>query len=76
MHSAASGSSPNAASIAASAISPADDDVTMSNHASHRSIVAVTAARGASQRTLWSPAQAVAANAAASAMSKPTHARS
>jgi hypothetical protein len=75
-HSAASGSSPNTASSAASAISLPDDDVTMSNQASQTSIVPVTAASGTSQRARKSPAHAVAANEHASATSKPTHARS
>jgi methyl coenzyme M reductase subunit C len=74
--SAASGNSASAASATASHISPPLCEVTMSNHASQTSIVPVTAASGASH---WEPrnaAQAVAANDAVSAKSKPTQARS
>jgi len=73
---AASGSSPNTASSTASTISLPVWEVTMSNHASQTSIVPVTAAKTASRRERVTVAQAVAANAAASATSKPTHARS
>ena len=57
-------------------ISPPVCDVTTSNHASQTSIVPVTAANGTSQRVRRTAAHAVAANAIASAMSNPTHARS
>lgn len=75
-HSAASGSSPNAASSAASTTSPVPREVTMSNHASQMSIVPVAAASGASHCNRRKAAQAVAANAVASPTSKPTQARS
>jgi hypothetical protein len=73
---AASGSSPNTASSVASTISPPVWVVTTSNHASQTSIVPVTAAKTARERERVTAAHAVAAKAAASAMSNPTHARS
>ena len=73
---AASGSSPNTASSRASVRSLAPDDVMTSNHASQRSIVPSAAAKAISHRGFRSADHAVAANAAASATSKPTQATS
>jgi hypothetical protein len=74
--SAASGSSPNTASSAASTSSLPDCEVTMSNHASQTSIVPVTAANGTSHCCRRTVAHAVAPKAIARTMSKPTQARS
>jgi hypothetical protein len=71
----ASGSSASTASATASPMSPRPA-VTTSNHASQTSIVPDAAANGTSHCDERTAHQAVAANADASAMSNPTHARS